>query len=274
VNTDKPLDTLPTLWYNLSIVEKVGIKIANGEFYPILDEYSVGGKRLTLSTVHDGQTHAQIDFFSNAGRSMTGARYLGTLVLDGLGAKYADETTIVLRVHSTDDGRILAEAYDADDDSNVSTLEIDLSPAGAGDEDFSGFDMEASESAVRLKRKARRKSPLVPIIVAVILLMALAVFLFFFVTRGTSKEEAAVRPIGAATETAASEQSLSEAAPVPVPAKDEAQPPPPPPPVAQSPVVKQSAAVPREATRPVVTNGSDGATGAVPLGRKALRTEG
>jgi hypothetical protein len=158
----------------------------------------------------------------------------------------------------------LAEAYDADDDSNVSTLEIDLSPVGAGDEDFSGFDMESSESSVQLKRKTRRKSFVPIVITVVILLVALAAFLFFFVTGCVSTKDAVVTPVNPAIETSESAEAdaTSSVVPSPVSAQD------------VSPPVPQSAAetraeirtAPREATRPAATNGI--------IGRKALRTEG
>ena len=203
---------------------KIGIKIANGEFYPILDEYSASGKQLQLSTIRDGQTSVQIDLYRNSSATMTTARYLGSIVVDGLQPRYAEETAIALKVISAADGRVTAEAFEVDGESSPQKLEIALEPAGGGDDlddpDISSWDAGQTENNLsvssdidimeetgeadgvdgadgtdgdddRSKRgkknqNKRRMSPAVPVAIAVVLfLIAAAVFLFWFLKQGS-----------------------------------------------------------------------------------------
>jgi hypothetical protein len=162
---------------------KVGIKLADGNFYPILDEYGSVGKKLVLTTVCDGQTSAQIDFY----RYDEGAagEYIGSLVVDSLVRKYAGETVIDLRVRSSGDGRIFAEAYETDGAGGTQKLEIDIEGRNVRGMDGDGLDIDGEwSSGVKVAAK-RRVSPVVPIVIAaIIFLVAAAVFLFLFLSQG------------------------------------------------------------------------------------------
>jgi hypothetical protein len=164
---------------------KVGIKLADGKFYPILDEYGSSGKNLVLTTVCDGQTSAQIDFFRNGKTAADEMQYIGTLVVDNLSEKYAGETSIELRVRSTGDGHILAEAYEIDGTGGAQKLEIDIEVLDAKKTDADvGIDDEWG-SGIKVAAK-RRFNPIVPVVIAAILfLLAAVVFLFLFLSQGS-----------------------------------------------------------------------------------------
>jgi hypothetical protein len=160
---------------------KIGIKLADGKFYPILDEYGSTGKKLVLTTVGDGQTSAQIDFYRNGKATANGMDYIGTLVVEELAPKYAGEASIDLRVRSTEDGRFFAEAFEIDGTGGTQKLEIDIEGLSGADTD--GLET-GDDSGITVVPK-RRFNPIVPVIIAaIIFLVAALVFLFLFLSQG------------------------------------------------------------------------------------------
>jgi hypothetical protein len=191
---------------------KVGIKLADGRFHPILDEYGSVGKRLVLTTVCDGQSSAQIDFYRNIETVAEPMQYIGTLVVDSLPQKYAGETSIELRVRSTGDGRIFAEAYEADGAGGTQKLEIDIAGFSIPEPDTDSLDIggeQEHEVTVAVKRPFK---PLV-LVVAVVLALLVAATVFWFQyrdvpsgsnmrTESPAREKAAISPPQVPDETA------------------------------------------------------------------------
>lgn len=97
------------------MVYNIGIKVANGEFYPILEEGSSIKKRLILTTVHDNQKSVQIDLYRSALSSMEDATYIGSLVVENLFDKPKGEPSIELTIGTDGESEIDAEAVDLDD---------------------------------------------------------------------------------------------------------------------------------------------------------------
>jgi len=64
--------------------EKIGIKIADGTFFPILEEDSLKKKRLVLTTVNDNQSSVQIDLYKGKGENFTDPAYVGSLMIDSI----------------------------------------------------------------------------------------------------------------------------------------------------------------------------------------------
>ena len=95
----------------------IGIKIANGEFYPIMEENSVIKKRLVLTTVHDNQPSVQIDLYRSAANTMSEAQYIGSLVVENIKPKQKGEPSIEMVISSNADDEIVAEAVDLDTSS-------------------------------------------------------------------------------------------------------------------------------------------------------------
>ena len=62
----------------------IGIKQADGTFYPILTRGNPAKKRLQITTASDNQTVAQIKLFCASDESFSDAEYVDTLIIDGL----------------------------------------------------------------------------------------------------------------------------------------------------------------------------------------------
>ncbi|MDR1586271.1 MAG: Hsp70 family protein [Treponema sp.] len=92
----------------------IGIKIANGEFYSIMEENSTVKKRLILTTVHDKQRSVQIDLYRSFTRTMADAQYIGSLVVENIKPKPKGEPSIELVISSQKNGDITADAIDLD----------------------------------------------------------------------------------------------------------------------------------------------------------------
>ena len=92
----------------------IGLKIANGEFYSIVEENSQVKKRLILTTVHDKQRSVQIDLYRSYTRTMADALYIGSLVVENIKPRPKGEPSIELIISSTINGEITADAMDLD----------------------------------------------------------------------------------------------------------------------------------------------------------------
>ena len=63
----------------------VGIKLADGGFYPILDEHEKKAVRLTLTTVRDEQTNVRIDLYrGEKGIPLDQTGYIASLILESI----------------------------------------------------------------------------------------------------------------------------------------------------------------------------------------------
>ena len=127
----------------------IGIKIANGDFYPILEENSLLKKRLVLTTVHDEQENVQIDLYRSLSKSMLDGQYIGSLVVESLMPRPKGEPSIEMIISCDDEGNITADAYDLDAaNSEHHTLNVSLKTMDiVGQEDsFADFDLGGKPS--------------------------------------------------------------------------------------------------------------------------------
>jgi hypothetical protein len=164
----------------------IGIKIANGEFYPILEENSTVKKRLVLTTVHNKQASVHIDLYKrDASRDDL---YIGSLVIEHIKAKPRGDPSIELTVSSNDLGEISAEAVDLDSPTKGSgdSLLVSLKSLDLRDiPDFAAdFDPPPAGLYEPEPEEARtRKKPVWPVILLIALIFALlcfGVWLVFF----------------------------------------------------------------------------------------------
>lgn len=90
----------------------IGIKIADGSFYPVLAENAPGHKRVILTTVTDNQSGAQIDLYRGNGTGIAGATYIGSLLIDEIerGPKGEPEIELLMRLDA--EGNLEAQASD------------------------------------------------------------------------------------------------------------------------------------------------------------------
>ncbi len=86
--------------------KKIGIKIADGTFFPILEEGTSKRKRLILTTVNDNQESVQIDMYKGIGDEFMEPSYIGSLVIENLAAAEKGTPEIELKI-GFEDGNIL-----------------------------------------------------------------------------------------------------------------------------------------------------------------------
>lgn len=101
-------------------VALIGIKLADGKFYAVLDENSPSSRSLEISTVRDNQTSVQInlfraerddDFYVDEDPSI---KYVGTLIIEDIAEKPAGEPTIALSLTLNESNELSAEAVDVE----------------------------------------------------------------------------------------------------------------------------------------------------------------
>jgi nucleoid-associated protein YgaU len=90
----------------------IGIKIADGSYYPVLEEGFTGTKRLTLTTVKDDQDRVQIDLYGGEGHTLDNAQYVGSLIIENIPPAPQGEPEIELILGVNTDGELTAEASD------------------------------------------------------------------------------------------------------------------------------------------------------------------
>lgn len=89
---------------------KIGIRLADGKFYPILAEGAAAKKRLVVTTVKDEQPSVQIDVYRSTEASED---YIGSLVIENIPQRPSGEPDIELDLELDDDGNLSALAREA-----------------------------------------------------------------------------------------------------------------------------------------------------------------
>ena len=265
------------------MVSTIGLKIANGEFYSILEENSPVKKRLVLTTVHDNQRSVQIDLYKSYARSMADAQYIGSLVMEKIKPRPKGEPSIELVISSANDGEITADAVELDTSvqGEHHVLNVSLESLNEDNREFEipDFELEQNETPptgllgkalAAEENKTRKKFPwlIVLCILLILLLIGLAVWLFvlkdengntrFSQLFNKPASTAVVKPQPPApapqpvTPQPVAPQPVAPN-PAPVPAQTTAAPVTPPPPViqapAQPPASAQKAAAPAKRNR-------------------------
>jgi nucleoid-associated protein YgaU len=245
----------------------IGIKIANGEFYSIIDEDSNVKKRLVLTTVHDKQRSVQIDLYRSYTKTMADALYIGSLVVEDIREKPKGEPSIEMIIACDAEGHISADALDLDTGSgghhqylNVSLKSLDEDNR---DIELPDFELEQQDSppqglyeraaAVKKqeeKKKAGRLWPLVILLGVLVIAACLALFFFFIHGRdlfGKGKSTAGVPEVQSAQPE--SPPAPVESSPQPVVPAEPAVPPATPP---VQPAVPPAAPVAPKPTPPLI----------------------
>ena len=90
----------------------IGIKVADGSYFPILEEGSAKRKRLVLTTVNDDQESVQIDLYKGEGSELLDAAYVGSLLIENITQGPKESSEIELKIGFGEDGILNAEAGD------------------------------------------------------------------------------------------------------------------------------------------------------------------
>ena len=185
----------------------IGIKIANGEFYPILEEGSTVKKRLVLTTVHNNQRSVQIDMYKSYTRTMVDAMYMGSLVVENISPRPKGEPSIELIISSTQSGELHADAVDMDTSvhGQHQTLSVSLKSMIEDDsisEALPDFELEQNEPvpaglfgrSKQTAAKSDKKSSRWLMVAGPLVLLLLAGFALWFFVLGNDTPAVAAPP--------------------------------------------------------------------------------
>jgi hypothetical protein len=225
----------------------IGIKIANGDFYSIMEENTTVKKRLVLTTVHNNQKSVQIDLYKSYAKSMADAMYIGSLVVENLSPKAKGDPSIELVISATAGGVITAESSDLGNPSGEhQQLSLHLKSFEEDAGDYSNFDIEESGDGLYEKSTAlgdadagERKFPWILIVVIAIAVVLLGLGLWYFLFKGPGRSGPPGQSGNAVT---------GRAEPAPVPDEPAKQPEP-----ALTEAPKQPAAEPQQPARVIDT---------------------
>ena len=117
-------------------MKQIGIKLADGSFYPIMEEGKPVKKTLGLTTVNDNQTRVLVDVYRSKTGTMEDAEYIDTLQIDNLVAHPNGTADINLNIGLDENNKLHAEMIDPEtggtSNANVTlvsrTLEERLEP--------------------------------------------------------------------------------------------------------------------------------------------------
>jgi hypothetical protein len=190
----------------------IGIKIANGEFYPIVQENSSVKKRLIITTVHDNQKSMQIDLYKSFTRSMADALYIGSIVVEKIKPKTKGEPSVELIITSGEDGQVQVDAKDLDPSIEGEPLHLDVALRSLEEdqraEGIPDFELESNadssskglyERAKIIREEEQKKGfPWFLVLILGLLLILLFLGIWFFLIREKSPGDRSARPVSSA----------------------------------------------------------------------------
>ena len=92
----------------------IGIKLADGSFYPVLEEFSNSEKQLDLTTAHNNQTKIMVDLYRSKSCSMEDAEYVDSLQIENLVAHPNGEPDISFSVSIDENNKLSAKIKDSE----------------------------------------------------------------------------------------------------------------------------------------------------------------
>ena len=103
-------------------MKTIGIKLADGSFYPVLEDNTPSEKQLELTTAHNNQTKVMVDLYRSATCTMDDAEYVDSLQIENLVARPNGEADIKFSVSLDEDNQLSAKIVDSEtgNESNTS----------------------------------------------------------------------------------------------------------------------------------------------------------
>lgn len=95
-------------------MKTIGIKLADGSFFPVLQEGQPGQKQLELTTAHNNQTRVMVDLYRSSEASMDDAEYVDTLQIDNINEHPRGDATITFNVAIDENNELSANIVDAE----------------------------------------------------------------------------------------------------------------------------------------------------------------
>jgi hypothetical protein len=121
--------------------QQIGIKLADGSFYPVLSEGDRSRKKLVLTTARDNQETVQIDLFRGEGQLAEETDYIGTLMIENIQPAPLKEPEVEVVLGVDEQGNLEATASDALTGESQS-LSVSLQSLSQGAVDYPEFELE------------------------------------------------------------------------------------------------------------------------------------
>lgn len=102
-------------------MKTIGIKLADGSFYPVLEDNTPSEKKLELTTAHNNQTKAMVDLYRSATCSMDDAEYVDSLQIENLVARPNGEADIKFTISLDEDNQLSAKIVDSETGNESNT---------------------------------------------------------------------------------------------------------------------------------------------------------
>ena len=102
-------------------MKTIGIKLADGSFYPILEDNTPSEKKLELTTAHNNQTKVMVDLYRSATCSMDDAEYVDSLQIENLVARPNGEADIKFTISLDEDNQLSAKIVDSETGNESNT---------------------------------------------------------------------------------------------------------------------------------------------------------
>ena len=167
----------------------IGIKIANGDFYPILEENSPKRRRLVLTTAHDNQESVQIDLYRSLAKTMLDAQYIGSLTVENIQPSAGGDPSIEMVISCDEEGNVSADAYDLDlsAGSEHYTLNVSLRTMDTINQESHRSGAAGLYVGADGEREERRKFPWLIMGLATLFVVAAITALWFFFLGGKER---------------------------------------------------------------------------------------
>ena len=101
--------------------KKIGIKLADGSFYPIMEDGVPQKKLMELTTVQDNQTAASIDLYRSELGTMEDAEYVDTLEISELVPHSGGEASMSFTIQLDENNMLSAEVLDPESGKTSAT---------------------------------------------------------------------------------------------------------------------------------------------------------
>ncbi len=137
----------------------IGIKLADGTFFPILNEDALSERNLELTTIRDHQESVQINLFKKTGSSEP--EYIGSLIVEEITDGLSGDPTISLKIKLDADKNLSAEAVDEGSGARQS-LKVSLKTLNEESFNIPDFSLAAMDEASGIGEDPNREDVYIP----------------------------------------------------------------------------------------------------------------
>jgi hypothetical protein len=123
----------------------IGIRLADGSYYPIFDETQKNRKRMILRPANDDQHEVHVQFYRDDSEAFGNPDFLGSVDLQHLTPGKKDDKNISLIISMTDDDELEVTARDEDGGEERQLILQTQTPGGGSDNLFAGEDFSLDD---------------------------------------------------------------------------------------------------------------------------------